>query len=126
MPHRLEAMEQHAAAQGITVLYAPLTHLKKLGYYQQHLKLIVINNQTPIEYRVYALAHELGHAYHGHNCGTPHAEHYADQYAAKLLINPDTYRQAELEADGNLAGIAAILELPLSLIKHYQQHLEWQ
>lgn len=121
MPHRLETLEAHADIIGVDIEYKPLSGL--FGYYNKTDSLIVINSTAPIAWQVYTLAHELGHAYHGHECDTGYAEHYADLYAAELLIKPAAYRSAETEADGNPAGIAHLLELPLPFIEFYRERL---
>ncbi|MDN6705323.1 ImmA/IrrE family metallo-endopeptidase [Corynebacterium glyciniphilum] len=57
------------------------------------------SNLGPLARRC-TLAHELGHQEHGHE-PTPdpvmHArqERQADEYAARMLIDPDSYREAE-------------------------------
>ncbi|MFL2002268.1 ImmA/IrrE family metallo-endopeptidase [Microbacterium sp. A1-JK] len=53
---------------------------------------------TPDE-QVFTVAHELGHAHHGHQCrADQRAEDQADEYAARLLIDPAIY--AALERQG--------------------------
>lgn len=121
MPHRLETLEAHATTLSVDIEYKPLSGL--FGYYNKALNLITINNAAPIAWQVYTLAHELGHAYHGHECDTGYAEHYADLYAVDLLIKPAAYKAAETEADGNPAGIAHLLELPLPFIEFYRERL---
>lgn len=123
MPRSLEALEAHVTTLGVTVEYHPLTGHGLFGYYMKAANLIVINNAAPPAYQVYTLAHELGHAYQGHECDTGYAEHYADLYAAELLIKPAAYKAAEAEADGNPVGIAHLLELPLPFIEFYRERL---
>lgn len=53
---------------------------------------------TPSEQRS-AIAHELGHAWHGHDCSTPRFEREADAWAADYLIDTRTY--ADLEREGH-------------------------
>lgn len=58
-----------------------------LGYYDPATDEVHIDfDLTPIEQRC-IVAHELGHAWHGHDCSTPRAEREADIYAADLLID---------------------------------------
>jgi hypothetical protein len=43
-----------------------------------------------------AVAHELGHAHHGHEHGHPKQEREADAYAVDLLITPGEWQLATL------------------------------
>ncbi|QHF24128.1 ImmA/IrrE family metallo-endopeptidase [Rathayibacter sp. VKM Ac-2804] len=74
-----------------------LAHLDRdlLGFYSHERRTAYINlSLTPDEIRE-TLAHELGHAYHGHTC-TEGNEDAADRRAALLLVDPDLYAKAEL------------------------------
>lgn len=54
-----------------------------------------------------AIAHELGHAYHGHDCSTPAHERIADEWAATHLITVDDVETAAYNCDGVASAIAA-------------------
>jgi Zn-dependent peptidase ImmA (M78 family) len=82
---------------------------------------------TRVEART-VLAHELGHAYHGHLCSTSPThrrveadERQADRFAARVLIDPDEYARHERSGSDQHA-IAAELGVTIDLIRVYQQH----
>jgi Zn-dependent peptidase ImmA (M78 family) len=85
----------YAGERGIRVHVA---HLPKpyRGYYDGARHLIVIDFElTPLE-QLEVLAHELGHAHHGHDCeDDPDFEMAADVFAAHLLIDPAAYARLE-------------------------------
>jgi Zn-dependent peptidase ImmA (M78 family) len=71
------------------------------GYYDHDARTITLNAWLDELQRPYTLAHELGHAWHGHTFdgddphGDPEAERLADEHAASLLIDPAKYARAE-------------------------------
>lgn len=86
---------QHAAALGVSVHVAHLDDGVMGEWYEDEREIYVQINLSPDE-TVFTIAHELGHAQHGHRCeDVQDAEDQADEYAARLLIDPTTY--AELE-----------------------------
>jgi Zn-dependent peptidase ImmA (M78 family) len=87
-----------AARLGVTVHVAHLPEPFR-GFYDHERRRVVYDFcLTPIE-RACVLAHELGHAFYGHQGrDDPDAEAAADIYAAAVLIDP--VRLAELEAIG--------------------------
>lgn len=89
------------------------------GWYSHHTRTISLrSNLTEREYRS-TLAHELGHAVRGDtHTGTifdQRAERAADQFAAQLLIDHDSYARAEaihgtaLDAIGYELGVTTHL-----------------
>lgn len=98
-----------------------------LGCYVHGLRQIMLDSRlSPFEFRV-VLAHELGHAHHGHSClnGQPGSntahEYRADRFAARLLV--DAPRLAELEqisADPNF--LAEELGITVDFLGWYQQN----
>lgn len=69
-----------------------------------------------------ALAHELGHAYHGDPAGHDHIhEHRADVFAAKLLIVPEHYAQLESVYGAHPARLAIELGVTRHLVEVWQQ-----
>lgn len=117
----IESLTAAAENLGVSVQFADFSGLR--GVYSAELKTIFINTRYPYEHQRYALAHELGHVVYGHSCSTGKNEYAADRHAVELLISDEDYRDAELEADGNIRGIAAILELPVEVIRFYQSQL---
>ena len=73
-----------------------------------------------------ALAHELGHAHHGHAHGIGHSspalERQADLYAARLLISPVEYAAAE-QLHSHPGAIAKELGVSQYLIELWQGSL---
>ncbi|MGV9182803.1 ImmA/IrrE family metallo-endopeptidase [Arcanobacterium canis] len=70
------------------------------------------------------LAHELGHAFYGHD-GPQHedGERLADSFAARILVSPSEYVIAEQLHDGNRHNIAADLDVPVWIIDVYRATL---
>ena len=87
-----------------------------LGFYSHHERRIYFDIRlTPME-RVEVVAHELGHAYHGHSCDDDLSERQADRRAALLLVDPEAYRSAERE-NPHPRHIAESLGLSVHLVK---------
>lgn len=92
-----------------------------LGYYSPTEQRIYFDlSLTPRERRS-VVAHELGHAYHGHDCSTPRNERQADSYAAELLIDPEAYASAE-NISHDIAYLADELGVTEDLIRHFRKH----
>lgn len=94
----MRALLAHAARLGVSVHVAHVAPPDRGFYDHEHRRVVYDFDLPPIE-RDCVLAHELGHAFHGHvGRGNPAAEAEADAYAAALLVDPDRY--ARLEAIG--------------------------
>ncbi|MFJ4037532.1 ImmA/IrrE family metallo-endopeptidase [Microbacterium sp. NPDC090007] len=92
------------------------------GFYDHERRRIVYDfTLAPIE-RACVVAHELGHAYHGHHGPhDPAAELEADAFASEVLIDPD--RLAALEAMGLCdTDIADELGVNARLLRVFAQH----
>lgn len=83
-----------AADMGLEVHGAHIPR-PRVGAYFRDLGRIYFDLDLTLPYRRTVIAHELGHAYYGHDCDSERNERQADKYAATLLINPEWY--AELE-----------------------------
>lgn len=75
------------------------------------------------------LAHELAHAALGHAPATSPAvreqqERQADEWAARLLISPRAYAQAEELRGPHLASLAFELDVTIELVVAYQRRLQ--
>lgn len=80
------------------------------------LRLGMTQNQT-----LSVLAHELGHAYHGHDCDSRRNEDQANAFAARLLIDAADYADLErVNADPHY--LADELNVTVDLIHAYRQH----
>lgn len=90
---------------------------------------IVINSRMTEPYQREVLAHELGHAWHGHDWRHPHDqerdERQADLYAARLLISPTEYALAEAICE-HPAAIARELAISTDLVTIWQDWLHRQ
>ncbi len=112
---------QLAASHGYTVEYRELK--KHSGLLLPNGRIVINHKRSPLTQRA-ALAHELGHAHYGHDWRAPHVrerdEHYANVYAADLLIDERDYAVAEAMYDSQ-AAIAMELEVPLDLLLVWQK-----
>lgn len=74
------------------------------------------------------IAHELGHAVLGHEYTADpterdRQERSADEWAARLLITPTAYAEAEVARDGHAASIAFDLGVTVDLVLAYRRLL---
>lgn len=92
------------------------------GYFAEG-NVLVINATMTEAYQREVLAHELGHAWYGHDWRNPHDEErderQADLYAARLLISPTEYALAE-ELHPHPGAIAKELGVSQHLIELWQ------
>lgn len=103
---------------GVHVAYVPYP---LAGAYFHAERLIILDARLSPAEQLATLAHEYVHALCGHSCTQSSiVEHLTDRRAAHLLINPQQYASAESLHEGNLAGIADELHLPLWLVRAYQ------
>lgn len=90
-----------------------------------HSGLIYINHRRTLLRQRVTLAHELGHYHHGHDWSREHDrvrdEREADQYAARLLITPDAYADAESHVGEHLGALARELGVTRRLVELRQQ-----
>ncbi|SJM69333.1 No significant database matches [Gulosibacter sp. 10] len=76
----------HAAAQGIRVVYQSQP---ERGRWYPRPRIIALSYNLPPTLERCVLAHELGHAHHGHGCDTDAAEREANQWAAGHLLTAE-------------------------------------
>ena len=87
------------------------------GWFPQE-RLVLVRSGLGWKNLRHTVAHELGHAAHGHPAGhDPKHERQADEYAARLLINRDDYEQAELVYEGNAQAIAHELDVTMHMLE---------
>jgi predicted transcriptional regulator len=118
---RLKQLVARAAEMGVSVHIAHLPPPYR-GFYEHEAHRIVLDfTLTPNE-QASVLAHELGHAHHGHACeGNADAERLADTYAAMLMIDPDDFAAAErISSDRHF--LADELNVTTELIDAYRAH----
>lgn len=112
----------HAARLGVHVHTAHLPAPYRGFYDHENARVVFDYGLTPIERRT-VLAHELGHAYHGHTGhGTQRHEDAADLYAARLLIPPDEYARLE-RVTTDVQVIADELLVEPHVVRTFQRHL---
>lgn len=110
-------LDQLADALGVAVVETPYLDDGLNGQYLHHRRLILLRQGLDPWTRKSALAHELGHAWHGDDIhGDPRMERRADQFAAQILITPTEYRLAEKLHDGHIGAIAYELGVTPHLI----------
>lgn len=109
-----------AALLGLTV-HAIHMPDGELGYYAEEECRIYFNiRATPAE-RLAIIAHEIAHAYYGHDCDSDANERQADAYAAMLLVQPAWYADLErINADAD--WIADEMGLTADVIDDYREH----
>lgn len=95
------------------------------GWYDHHRQIISTRRGQSISQYRSVLAHELGHAAHGDTpTGNGHydqrQERRADEYAARLLINPHDFEAAAIWHHGHLPAIADELEVTQHILKTWQ------
>lgn len=95
------------------------------GWYDRHRRVISTRRGQSIAQYKSVLAHELGHAAHGDTpTGNGHfdqrQERRADEYAARLLINPTDFESAAIWHHGHLPAIADELEVTQHILKTWQ------
>lgn len=101
------------------------------GWYDHRRRIISTRRGQSISQYKSVLAHELGHAAHGDTpTGNGHfdqrQERRADEYAARLLINPTDFESAAIWHHGHLPAIADELEVTQHLLKTWQSLYERQ
>ncbi|ONI65673.1 hypothetical protein CSIV_05180 [Microbacterium sp. CSI-V] len=95
MRETLRALLAHAAGLGVSVHVAHVAPPDRGFYDHEHRRVVYDFDLPPIE-RDCVLAHELGHAFHGHvGRGNQAAEDEANAYAAALLVDPARYARLE-------------------------------
>lgn len=113
-------MEGVARAAGVTVEYTPTSSLD--GFYEHAQRRITINSRLSTVQTVGVLAHELIHALHAHDGPQTEAiEARVDKLAARLLISPAEYAQAERLCGPHAGAIARELELPRWVVQAWQE-----
>ena len=124
MGSTFEVLEKQAEQLGLTVTTYPLSG-PYWGLYDPATKTIYIRKGLYEHQRAATLAHELIHAYHGHEghqCQT--VEDRVNEEAATLLISESAYREAELALDtSNPGALAAELGTSRYVVEAYQRHL---
>lgn len=117
-----------AEERGLWVEWDPCLGPELGGYFHSESRTVVLNSSMAIPRQKYALAHELGHAWHNHTwTGRPHddaaAERLADEHAARLLIDPAEYVRAEALVGPHAGAIALELDTVAEVVTVWQRVL---
>ena len=120
----ISAVELHLLAESMGVQLQRHTGGHP-GWYDHHRRIISTRRGQSISQYKSVLAHELGHAAHGDTpTGNGHfdqrQERRADEYAARLLINPHDFEAAAIWHHGHLPAIADELEVTQHILKSWQ------
>lgn len=91
------------------------------GLYDDHEKRIYLDLRLTAAERRSTLAHELGHAHHGHDCSTPAAERQARTYAAEILIDPAEFARLE-RVNPDAHWMAEELDVTPQIVIDYRHH----
>lgn len=121
----MEHLLRLADEQGLRVVERPGTHL---GGYLPAAATIRMSPGLSARTAGSVLAHELAHAALGHVPSSDAAvrrrqERRADEWAARLLITPDAYADAERLRGGHVAALAFELGVTVELVIAYQRLL---
>lgn len=128
MPMTISAVELHLLAESMGVQLRRHTGGPP-GWYDHHRRVISTRRGQSIGQYKSVLAHELGHAAHGDTpTGNGHydqrQERRADEYAARLLINPHDFEAAATWHHGHLPAIADELEVTKHLLHVWKAHYQ--
>lgn len=120
----ISAVELHLLAESMGVQLRRHTGGPP-GWYDHNRHIISTRRGQSIGQYKSVLAHELGHAHYGDTpTGNGHfdqrQERRADEYAARLLINPIDFETAAIWHQGHLPAIADELEVTQHLLKTWQ------
>lgn len=116
-------IEEEAAAQGIAIAYIPGSPNLPDAFWDASSRTIAVKEGLPARYTRSLIAHELGHAHHGHTKSAPKSERQANEYAAHILIDEDEYRQAESAYGTDVETLAFILNVSPGLIEVWRECL---
>lgn len=93
----MRGLLRHATQMGVSVHGAYLDE-GVLGQWFEGTREVYFDLRLTPDEQHFTVAHELGHAHHQHRCdGDQRAEDEADEYAARLLIDPTEYARLERE-----------------------------
>lgn len=98
-----------------------------LGAYMHETRRVLLEARTTPFEKCVVLAHELGHAHHGHSCrngfhdSNPLHEWRADRFAAGLLIDGSELARLE-QISGDPDFLAEELGVTVDFLAWYQRH----
>lgn len=115
-----------ARSHGLAVEWSAALGEYVRGLYEHDRRTITLTSGLTRAQARTTLAHEMGHAWYGHRrTGDLHrdadAERLADEYAARLLIDPDAYAVAEQLVGPYPGAIARELGVTAGLVQVWQR-----
>lgn len=122
----MESLQRLADDLGLTVIEE---HGEHLGGYRPDDRVVRLRPGLPVRAARSVLAHEIAHHVLNHN-PTPFGplrkrqERAANEWAARLLIDLDDYKTAELIRDGHVPSMAFDLEVVPELVTAFQSLIE--
>ena len=112
----LEGVAHH---MGVHVEYRSVLRRGRWGEYDHRRRTVrLLSGLGAVQWRS-TLAHELGHAHHGHWWPSLKHENQADSYAARLLISPTDWSAAISAHPDNPLSVAAELGVLPRLVEVY-------
>lgn len=102
-------LEQLTQDMGVTIVETPKLECVFNACFHLPSRTIIVHSGLDPATRTCAIAHELGHAYYGHDCSTPGAERQADEWAARGLMTLEMVEAVSVECEGSAAAMAAEL-----------------
>lgn len=114
----MQDLIDHAEAMGLHVKWRDLG--RRAGELHSAGLILLNPRKTHASQRI-ALAHEIGHAHHGHDWTRTHVlerdEREADTYAALLLISAEAYADAERMVGHHPGALAKELNVTAHLVE---------
>lgn len=121
----MDRLYQAAIDARIIVTEGDIPTSEHARYYHSHRCIVLRSGLTGPQLKS-AFGHELGHAHFGHAGGCDpdrgaKQERLADEYAARLLITADEYRDAEQLHGPNEHAIALALDVTPALVRVWRR-----
>ncbi|MYV26341.1 ImmA/IrrE family metallo-endopeptidase [Rhodococcus sp. DSM 6344] len=122
----MRELEDLAGANGIAILEGNLPAGERGRWYPGP-RIIILQADMPTDWTIAALSHELGHATHNHDMSTTDArihsrqEREADEYAARLLIDPIAFEETERLYSSDTATLAHHLCVTPQLVRVWRE-----
>lgn len=122
----MRALLALARTRGVVVEWSPALGEYVRGLYEHDRRTITLGRGLTTAQARATLAHELGHAWYGHRwTGDPHrdaaAERLADEHAARLLVAPDAYANAERLVGPHPGALARELGVTPDIVRAWRR-----
>lgn len=121
MEQRINALTDRLASEGVSVHEWDIV---QWGLYVRRERLVVVRAGMTVPQRLAALTHEALHHWAGHDGHQSEVvEARINRQVALQLVSTPAYIAAERLHQGNVAGIAAELDLPVWVVRAFQGSL---